>query len=159
MPPAKCPECGRFLAKTFVADLASSPQPCPKCDTTLTAEQFSDVVAAAPPAGTAPSTAPPAAPAAVRPPDLDPVEVRVGEDGRRDPLDGWDTGHAAVYELDRFRAGRQPPPDAAILAGAGLAGALLGAATTRRRGTGALVGLVAGVAAGAVARQVWRLPD
>jgi hypothetical protein len=158
VPPAKCPECGRFLAKAFVADLTSSPQPCPKCETTLTAELFTDEIAAPPPAAPAVS-APPAVPAAVRPPDLDPGDVRVGEDGRRDPLDGWDTDTAAVYELDRFRAGRQPPPDAAILAGTGLAGALLGAAATRRRGKGALLGLAAGVAAGAVARQVWRLPD
>ena len=40
-----------------------------------------------------------------------------------------------------------------------LAGALVGALTSRRRGTGAALGLAAGVAAAAVARQVWRLPE
>lgn len=170
MPPAQCPECGRFLAKGFVQALATEPADCPKCGVRLSPAQFPDVLgqAAAPdapaeePAEAAElrdDTMPDADPASVRPPDLDPGDVRVGDDGRRDPLEGWDRPGADVVELDRFRSGRRPPPDGAIVAGAGVAGAVVGALVSRRRGTGATVGLVAGIAAGAAARQVWRLPD
>ena len=169
MPPAQCPECGRFLARGFVQNLATEPADCPKCGFRLSSAHFPEVLgqAAAPdapaeePAAAAElrdDTTPDPDPASVRPPDLDPGEVRVGDDGRPDPLEGWDRD-ADVVELDRFRAGRRPPPDGAIVAGAGAAGALVGALTSRRRGTGAALGLAAGVAAAAVARQVWRLPE
>lgn len=170
MPPAQCPECGRFLARAFVQSLATEPADCPKCGARLSSAQFPEELgqAASP---DAPVEEPAAAaelrgdatpdpdPASVRPPDLDPGEVRTAEDGARDPLAGWDRPHADVVELDRFRAGRRPPPDGAIVAGAGIAGALVGAVLARRRAAGAAVGLAAGVGAAAVARQVWRLPD
>lgn len=172
MPPAQCPECGRFLAAAFVQGLATEPADCPKCGVRLTPAHFAAELgqASAPdapdeePAAAAElrDDAPPdpgPADASVRPPDLDPGQVRTDEQGRRDPLDGWDRRDADVVELDRFRAGRQPPPDAAVVAGAAATGAVLGLLLSRRRGTGAVVGLLAGVAAGAAARQVWRLPE
>lgn len=170
MPPAQCPECGRFLAKAFVQNLATEPAACPKCGFRLSPANFPDQLgqAAAPdaqveePAAAAAlrgAATPAPDPSSVRPPDLDPGEVRTGEDGRRDPLEGWDRVGADIVQLDRFRTGRRPPPDGAIVAGAGVAGAVIGAVATHRRRTGAAVGFVAGVAAAAVARQVWRLPD
>jgi hypothetical protein len=170
VPPAQCPECGRFLARAFVQNLATEPADCPKCGLRLSSAHFPEELgqAAAPdapaeePAGAAelrdPATPDPD-PASVRPPDLDPGQVRAGEDGQRDPLEGWDRPGADVVELDTFRAGRQPPPDGAIVAGTGLAGALVGLLVSRRRGAGASLGLLLGILAAALARQVWRLPD
>lgn len=169
MPPAQCPECGRFLAKDFVQNLVTEPTDCPKCGIRLSAAHFPEELgqAAAPdgpveePAAAAQlrdEATPDPDPASVRPPDLDPGQVRLGADGRRDPLAGWDRTDADVVELDDFRVGRQPPPDGAIVAGAGAAGALVGALVAPRRLTGAALGLAAGVSAAAMARQVWRLP-
>lgn len=167
MPPAQCPECGRFLARAFVQNLVTEPADCPKCGTRLSPAHFpGELGQAAEPAGPVEepaaaaelrqdATADPDA-RSVRPPDLDPGDVR--DNGHRDPLETWDRVGADVVELDRFRAGRQPPPDGAIVAGAGVAGAAIGALVARRRGAGAAVGLAAGVTAAAVARQVWRLP-
>lgn len=169
MPPAQCPECGRFLAKVFVQSLATEPADCPKCGLRLSAAHFPDALgqAAAPdgpaeePAAAAAlrsDSAPDRDPASVRPPDLDPGDVRVGA-GRADPLEGWDTSGGDIVALDQFRAGRRPPPDGAIVAGAGAAGALLGALLARRWGIGVVLGFAAGVAAAATSRQVWRLPE
>lgn len=166
---AQCPECGRFLSKGFVAGLAVEPAACPKCETELTAAHFPDELgqAAAPegpteePAGAAevrqeyPDA--PAADASVRPPDLEPGDVRVDDVGQKDPLAGWDED---VVELDRFRSANAQPPDAAIVAGAAAAGAVIGALLAdERRVAGAGLGALLGAAAGAAARQVWRLPD
>ena len=170
MPPAQCPECGRFLAKAFVQNLATEPADCPKCGIRLSPAHFPDELgqAASPegpseePAGAAElrdDTTPDPDDLSVRPPDLDPGTVRTAGEGDGDPLRGWDAPEADVVELDRFRAGRQPPPDGAVVAGAGLAGALVGALVADRRGVGVAVGLGVGVAAAAVARQVWRLPE
>lgn len=170
MPPAQCPECGRFLARGFVQNLVTEPADCPKCGLRLSAAHFPEELgqAAAPdgpaeePAGAAElrdGTTPDPDDLSVRPPDLDPGDVRRTDDGGRDPLQGWDAGDADVLELDRFRAGRRPPPDGAIVGGAGLAGALVGVLVSDRRGRGVALGLTAGVAAAAVARQVWKLPD
>ncbi|MFA9432105.1 hypothetical protein [Egicoccus sp. AB-alg2] len=99
------------------------------------------------------AAAEPSTAASVRPPDLAPESVR-GQD--RDVLAGWDAD-AGVAELTRWQTDRRPfPTDTVIVAGAGLAGALVGA-TRARRGRGAARGLVAGVVAAAVARRIWRL--
>lgn len=166
-PPAQCPECGRFLAMTFVKGLATAAAPCPKCETLLSATQFPEALGqdAAPDgpgqesaaaADQGPAMSQPD-PGSVRPPDLDPGRVRA-DDGP-DPLAGWDLPDAEVVQLDSLRAGRQPPPDAAIVGGAAIAGAVIGGLLTRRRVTGATVGFLAGAATAATVRQVWRLPD
>ena len=170
MPPAQCPECGRFLATGFVQNLVTEPADCPKCGQRLSAAHFPEELgqAAAPdgpveePAAAAElrdDTTPDPDDLSVRPPDLDPGDVRRTDDGGHDPLQGWDVGDADVRELDRVRAGRRPPPDGAIVAGAGVAGTVVGALVADRRGRGAVLGLTAGLMAAAVARQVWRLPD
>lgn len=168
MPPAQCPECGRFLSKKFVTALAVEPAPCPKCETELTAAHFEELLgqAAAPegpveePAGAAelreeqPKI--PAEDRSVRPPDLNPGDVGSATE---DPLTGWDQG--GVVELDRFRRGAMDaPPDLAIIAGAATAGAVAGAVVAAgHRFRGAGIGALAGVLAAAAARQVWQLQD
>jgi hypothetical protein len=181
VPPPQCPECGRFLKQSYVDQLSADPTSCPRCGTGLVASMFPEdrsvrppdlgpadatAVPAAPAAdrsvrppdlGPADATAVPAAPAAdgsVRPPDLVPVTVR---DEARDVLAGWDVG-ADRAEVGSWRADRPPfPTDAAIVAGAGVAGALVGALVPPRRGRNAALGGAAGVLAAAVGRQVWRL--
>lgn len=167
MPPAQCPECGRFLSKTFVTALAVEPVPCPKCATVLTAAHFAGLLGqAASPEG--PDEEPAAAAelraeqpdlaqqdTSVRPPDLDPVDVGAGD---RDPLEGWDE---SVVDLDRYRPGTaEPPSDLAILAGAAAAGAVAGAVmATGHRARSAGIGALLGAIAAGAARQVWQLQD
>jgi hypothetical protein len=167
VPAAQCPECGRFLSKTFVTALAVEPASCPKCGTGLTAAHFADLLGqATSPEG--PDEEPAAAAElraeqpdlaaedrSVRPPDLDPVDVGADE---RDPLEGWDEG---VVELDRYRPGTaEPPSDLAILAGAAAAGAVAGAViATGHRVRGAGLGALLGAIAAGAARQVWQLQD
>jgi hypothetical protein len=78
-------------------------------------------------------------------------------DEPRDVLEGWDVD-ADPAELERWRHDRPPfPADTVIVAGAGVAGALLGAVVADRRARGAVLGGLAGVVGAAVLRQVWRL--
>lgn len=144
MPPKQCPECGRFLKKDLVASLTSDPTPCPRCATGLTAQMF----------GVEPEEAldPPAAEAepSVRPPDLRPEGVR---DTPGEVLAGWDRGAAPTAVVDRAPF----PLDAVVLAGAGLAGAILGTLFGERGCRGAVLGAAGGVFGAAVARAVWRL--
>ena len=152
--PAQCPDCARFLAKAFVAGLAEEPAPCPKCGIELTAAMFTESADDTVPAAAAAAAADD--PPSVRPPDLAWEAVQVDD---REPLAGWDTG-GAVFDLADYRERRlQPPPDGAIVLGAGLFGALLGALLSRRRGLGALLGLLLGVLGAGTARQVWKLED
>lgn len=168
MPPQQCPECGRFLKKDLVASLGTEPTPCPRCETGLTAAMFAvgpvpaaQVADAEAPAGQpAPGThesepatgqvAPVAGEVSVRPPDLQPTQVR---DRSADVLEGWDreTGPPPVVDHAPF------PLDAAVLAGAGLAGAVLGALFGERGCRGAVLGAAGGVLGAAAARRVWRL--
>jgi hypothetical protein len=178
VPPPQCPECGRFLKRAVVDALTDDPTACPRCGTGLVAAMFADLTDDATAAETAGAEAsgersvrPPdlgradaattrvlevtgGGPGSVRPPDLPPVTVR---DEPRDVLEGWDVG-ADPAELERWRHDRPPfPTDTAIVAGAGVAGALLGAVVADRRARGALLGGLAGVVGAAVFRQVWRL--
>jgi hypothetical protein len=43
VPPERCPHCGRFLSRRFVAALSDAPVPCPRCERLLAA---TDLVAA-----------------------------------------------------------------------------------------------------------------
>lgn len=149
MPPIQCPECGRFLAKVLVAGLGQAPAPCPGCAVQLTAAMF--VLAEDD---------------SVRPPDLAPDEVRDATDQPHrsgapadDVLAGWDTGVSAA-EVASWRDDRRPfPTDTVVVAGAGIVGLALGLVLGgERRGSGAVLGLLAGVATGSVARRIWRLP-
>jgi hypothetical protein len=161
VPPPQCPECGRFLKRSYVAQLSADPTSCPRCGTGLVTSMFPEDRSVRPPdLGPADATAVPAVPAApaadgsVRPPDLVPVTVR---DEARDVLAGWDVG-ADRAELGVWRADRPPfPTDAVIVAGAGVAGVLLGALVPPRRGRNAALGGASGVLVAAVSRQVWRL--
>jgi hypothetical protein len=180
VPPPQCPECGRFLKRAVVDALTDDPTACPRCGTGLVAAMFADAADdATAPAPTGPgaeaaeerSVRPPdlgradpattrilevtgGGPGSVRPPDLPPVTVR---DEPRDVLEGWDVG-ADPAELERWRHDRPPfPTDTVIVAGAGVAGALLGALVADRRARGAVLGGLAGVVGAAVCRQVWRL--
>lgn len=179
MAPAQCPECGRFLSKGLVASLAVESVSCPKCGTLLSASQFdldphgADARPDGPdeePAGAAALRQDqPAVPAvdassggdaseatSVRPPDLDPSSVRGSSE---DVLAGWDQSGGDVVDLSDRRGGSDAPPDAAVVAGAGVAGALLGMVVASRRGRGGVIGLLLGLLAGAAARRVWVLDD
>ena len=159
MPPQQCPECGRFLKKDFVAALGAQPTPCPRCETGLTAAMFGvgPVPAAevaeeeSPMPGQASGDAEAAATdASVRPPDLQPTEVRDSPTG---VLEGWDRGTGPQPVVDRAPL----PIDAIVLAGAGLVGAVLGSMIGERGCRGAVLGAAGGVLGAAVARRVWRL--
>ncbi len=155
MAPAQCPECGRFLSKTFIAGLTVESADCPKCETLLTAMQFGLDQAEG---VTTPKDRDeePAQAAALReaPPVATPAPPPLG-----DPLADWDRGGASVHDLAAHRAGNGAPPDAAILGGAGAAGLLLGLLVSDRRGRGGLIGLLIGLLAAALARKVWVLDD
>lgn len=151
MPPQQCPECGRFLKRDFVASLSADPTPCPRCETGLVAAMFGgqepEPAADAPAAGTA---GPAGGEPSVRPPDLQPTQVRDEPSG---VLEGWDRGAGPHEVVDRAPL----PMDAVVLAGAGLVGAVLGSTLGERGCRGAVLGAAGGVLGAAVARRVWRL--
>lgn len=154
MPPAQCPECGRFLKRTLVDSLAEAPAPCPKCGVELIEAMFVDVTPSAAPAR--PAAAEPAAAAplesSVRPPDLPPEEVRGGPD----PLAGWDAGVA----LDGAAIRDEPPfpVDTMVVAGAAVVGAALGATFGRRPLRDGALGAVGGAVGAGLTRRIWQLP-
>lgn len=163
--PVQCPECGRFLRNEFVTGLSGGAAACPRCATTLTATMFTvSGAGVSPEARPVMRTDPPGQ--SVRPPDLparDPHDI-----DEIDVLAGWDiptTGsfkrEADVVDLAGWRRDQQGfPVDAAVLAGSGIAGAVLGALLSRdHRGVGATVGALAGLGAASAGRQIWRLPD
>lgn len=134
MPPAQCPECGRFLARDFVSSLPEEGTPCPSCEHVLRPADFG---ASAP---EAPAEAP-----AVEPP-------------APDPLAGWDEGR--VVGLDADLAGAPGPSDVAVIGLGALVGALLGLLMGRpSRFVAMLLGAAVGAGAGAASRRVWELPD
>lgn len=144
MAPKQCPNCSRFLRNALVDGLVDGPAPCPGCDEELTAELF-----AAPATGPADDAEP-----SVRPPDLPPDQVR---DDASDVLAGWDRG-AGAAEIASWTQDRRPfPTDTVVVVSGAVAGALLGAALTPRRGRGALLGGVAGLLGAAGIRRVWQL--
>ncbi|WP_052666088.1 hypothetical protein [Nitriliruptor alkaliphilus] len=164
MPPEQCPECGRFLKRALVDGLADAPAPCPKCGVELTAAMFGAAAVAAPalavdplvPGVAAETPVPDPLPlplaSSVRPPDLEPDEVRGGPD----PLEGWDagvpTGSAAIVDQRPF------PIDAAVVAGAALLGAALGATLGRRPVRDATLAAFGGAVGAGLVRRIWQLP-
>lgn len=139
MPP-KCPSCGRFLSNDLVQGLLAEPATCPRCERTLTADDFhgSEVL----------QHAPEPLAESVRPPDLPPETVRP-----RDVLEGWDEAPAA--EVVALRSPRVAPGGAtgAVLAivAAGVLGGLLGGLSAgRHRRLGAVVGTLLGAAGAAL---------
>jgi hypothetical protein len=165
VPPERCPHCGRFLSRRFIATLEQGPTPCPRCDAALTladvgAEALDGHAVGQEPAAAAdaptdrPATTedgPTVGAPSVRPPDLEPDTVR------DDVLAGWDVGVGAG---DRGAWGVDRPPfplDTVVVAGAAAAGLLVGAAVDQRRVRGAAIGAVAGAVAAAAARRLWRL--
>lgn len=164
MPPKQCPECGRFLSRAFIASLKVETAPCPKCATPLPAALFGVPEADVAPTG---RDEEPANAAQLRaetpmmsedltdppPPPPPTVASSTPASPPASTLAGWDD-----HETLEPSAGGAPP-DAAIVAGAGVFGALVGMLVASRRGRGGLLGLIAGVLAAAVARRVWELDD
>jgi hypothetical protein len=168
VPPEQCPECGRFLARSFVVGLADAPAPCPKCGTELSGDRFgggatpadvtvdpadvtSDVTTG--PTDVTPATDPTAVAAgSVRPPDLSPEQVRDVED----PVAGWDVG--VPTELVAVRDERPFPLDTVVVVGAAVLGLGLGAAFGRRPGRDALLCALGGAVGAGLVRRIWQLP-
>ena len=161
MPPQQCPECGRFLKNALVEGLAQRPAPCPGCDVELTSAMFDGSDPG--PSGTSDPAAPTASrvpdaasgDVSVRPPDLEPTDVRSTDD---DPLARWDVG-ATADEVASWRVDQRPfPTDAVVVATAAVIGLGVGCAADREvRARGAAVGFAAGAVAGAIVRRIWRL--
>lgn len=91
----------------------------------------------------------------VRPPDLEPGEVR---DPTLDVLAGWDVG-ADAAQVAAWRQDRRPfPADTVAVVGGGAAGLVAGLVIApQHRVRGASLGLLAGVIVAAVVRQIWLL--
>jgi hypothetical protein len=137
--PQQCPECARFLSKSFVEGLATAPAPCPKCAAPLTAELFSPAESDRPPAG----------------PDRSPAGSALDADAPRDVLAGWDRDDEEVVDMARWRRdhrGLAPEALAVVAAGAAALGAAAGASMSRdSRGRGAFLGVVLAAVVGVVA--------
>lgn len=152
MPPAQCPECGRFLSKGFVASLTDEPTPCPSCETPLMGADFGSSRKAA--------SAAPAQPAAFEPDTAgEPTADKPTAATDSDPLEGWDRGR--VVDLGDWRAGRADgPSDLAVIGIAAAIGALLGLLVGRPgRLLAMLFGAAFGAGIGAASRRVWELEE
>ncbi|MDX1510148.1 MAG: hypothetical protein R3249_02270 [Nitriliruptorales bacterium] len=145
MPPAQCPECGRFLSKDFVTSLTDEPTPCPSCETPLMAADF----------GSSRKATPKADPVAEESPATPPAEAAdPAADGADDPLAGWDSSGAGAWPSDTA----DEPSDAAVIGIAALIGALIGLLLGKPgRLSAMLFGAAVGAGAGAASRRVWEL--
>lgn len=176
MSPEQCPECARFLSKAFVAGLEDGPAACPGCGAELGSTSFEQEQASGSnnlwPEGGAVTTEATSAgdrdaastEAATGQPDAS-SQVSAAEPGAAgaesapptfDPLAGWDDD---LGEDPYGPPASGPPPEAAIIAGAGAFGGLVGALLARRRVLGALLGFGVGAGAAAAAQEIWRLPE
>lgn len=131
--PERCPECGRFLSRDFVAALGERPSGCPACGVELTADRFGESAVLGGEQATS----------SVRPPDLPVEELRTD-----DVLAGWDEGPEATAEpLTELRELLPPDrlTDIFVVVGAGVAGGVLGGLLlSRHRSFGAFAGTLAG---------------
>ena len=154
MPPKRCPECGRFLSHEFVVSLATASAPCPRCEAPLTPNTV--VGGSARSQRTAP-----AGPDArgddgsVRPPDLDPSEVRSQD---VDVLAGWDLG-ATPEEVASWRVDRRPfPVDTVTVAAGSVLGAVLAGLVAKEHRTGWIAaGAIGGAGIAGASRRIWEL--
>jgi hypothetical protein len=149
VPPKRCPECGRFLSNELVSRLAEERLPCPRCETPLSA----DAVAGGDPSSGAARSG--GDDGSIRPPDLDPHDVR--DDGD-EVVAGWDVG-ADAAEVASWADDRRPLPIDTIVVALGMAiGAAAGAILPeRRRVIGAMLGAVAGAVTAGASRRLWEL--
>lgn len=154
MPPQQCPSCGRFLKAALVASLVTESADCPGCESALSVGDFA-------PTGNG-STATDALDGvgdAGHPGGAEPMPGGVVDDvvAPTDVLEGWDPEGPPSRWLDD-----QPPfpVDTAVVAGATVAGAVVGAFCAPRRALrGAIVGAVLGAVGAAVSRRIWELND
>jgi hypothetical protein len=186
VPSQRCPDCGRFLPRGFVASLADRRAPCPRCGVELDGARLAsdDATTAEEPAVQQPAVPRPVAqePGAQEPGAQDPerellvtsapapagVDDRPADASVRPPdlapdtvrddvLAGWDVG-VGPTQMTRWREDRRPfPTDTVVVAGAAAAGLVVGAVLDDRHGRGAAIGTVVGGVAGAAARRIWRL--
>lgn len=161
MPP-QCSSCGRFLSNAFVQGLLIEPAACPRCATTLTADQFHDAralqraaeqppeqAAEQPPERAVASVADPApttAARSVRPPDR-PTEA-VTRDEDRDVLEGWDRDRPPAAEARDRIDGAGTARAMATIVGAGVSCGLIAAMLAPRRRRDLFVGLATLLGAG-----------
>ncbi len=152
MPPKRCPECGRFLSNEFVASLATASAPCPRCDTPLVPE----VIVGGGERGPRPieRATPEATDGSVRPPDLDPTDVRSQDP---DVLAGWDLG-ATPEEVASWRQDRRPFPTDTVVVATGVAlGAAVGLLPREHRPRWVILGALGGATAAGASRRLWEL--
>ncbi len=154
MPPKRCPECGRFLSNDFVASLAVVSASCPRCETLLAPDMVVGGSSAGRPTQPREHRAH-SSDGSVRPPDLDPSDVR-----RQDPdvLAGWDLG-ATPEEVASWRSDRPPfPVDTIIVATGAVAGAVVAGLLARQHRPGwVAVGTLGGATVTGAWRRVWEL--
>lgn len=144
--PERCPECGRFLSRDLIQSLLAEPAPCPRCETSLSADMFhgSDALVHAPE---------PLA-ESVRPPDLPPGSVRADEE--RDVLAGWDL---EPQPIEPPMSIAEPFTAAAAIIGAGVLGGLIGGLSSRRhRSAASVVGTLVGAAIAIAGARVLDVP-
>ena len=154
--PEQCPECARFLSKTFVTGLAESDAACPKCGTTLTAEMFGVTEGAASEAATPAVSDAGAATASSSPPPRKRVVPADDESVRpSDVLEGWDEDRAAGYGAPPDGATVVAlPAEAALAIGVICAGA--GFVIARRHPVwGAVLGAASGMVAAVAGRTIY----
>ena len=163
MPPKRCPECGRFLSNEFVASLAAASAPCPRCETSLSPDSVVGGSRARPRTaggdhaqhGAAPDRDARSTDDSVRPPDLDPAEVRRQD---LDVLAGWDLG-ATPEEVASWRADNRPfPIDTVVIVSGTLVGATLAGLLARQHRAGWIAaGALGGAGIAGAARRIWEL--
>lgn len=140
----KCPQCGRFLRRDVVEELAARPVDCPECGARIPRDEAprDEVVSRlgdAVPAGVVGSS-----------------EVSPGRN--RGVLDGWDVGVAEAEVASWNRDARPFPVDVTAIVAGAAAGAVSGARSAGAgRARAAATGAVVGAAIAAGARRIWRL--
>jgi hypothetical protein len=174
--PAPCPRCGQELRPDTIigggersrrSRPTRAPEPTPEAIPAPAASAAgpprvpqgvsgNDVV---PPTEASSAVTGPGEPAgdSIRPPDLDPAQVRTPDD---DVLAGWDTG-VTPEEVASWRLDHRPfPTDTVVVISATLVGGLLGwLVPDRNRGRWAALGAVGGAVGAGAIRRIWELTE